>query len=230
MNAADFAPQALVDAQRFLRAQLAPYPGRANVMLRCVLTSAIVIVISNTLEVPALAVSLLVVFYVTQSNVVITRLAGVMFLVGSTLAIGLSILLLKFTFEYPLIRIVAASVLFFCSVYLMRILKIGIMFFLVALVVIYVQTFVDLTDQAEVLTRAALWVWVAVNYTIALTLLVNTLLLPAEPQRQLATARLPSRSRRWRSSKARWRCKSCSSSPRCATLSIERTKRIIWRA
>lgn len=67
----------------------------------------------------------------------------------------------------------------------MRILKIGIMFFLVALVVIYAQTFVDLTDQPEVLTRAVLWVWVAVNYPIALTLLVNTVLLPAEPQRQL---------------------------------------------
>jgi multidrug resistance protein MdtO len=185
MNVTGFVPQALVDAQRFLRTELAPYPGRANVMLRCVLTSAIVIITSMTLQVPALAVSLLVVFYVTQSNVVITRLAGIMFVAGSSVAIGLSILLLKFTFEYPLIRIVTASLLFFCSVYLMRILKIGIMFFLVALVIIYVQSFVDLTDQPELLTRASLSAWVAVNYTIMVTLLVNTLLLPAEPQRQL---------------------------------------------
>ncbi|MFM0505289.1 FUSC family protein [Paraburkholderia caffeinilytica] len=181
--------EALFDMPRdvgdFLRAEFAPFPGRVNVMLRALLTSAIVIVTSLTLEVPELPLSLLVVFYVTQSNVVITRLVGLMFIVGSTLAIGSSILLLKFTFDYPLVRIVVASVLFFGSVYLMRVLKIGVVFFIVAIVIIYVQTFVDQTDQAELLIRAVLWVWVAVNYPIALTLVINSLLLPAEPARQL---------------------------------------------
>jgi len=185
MTIADYLPVTLLDAGAFLKRELAPFPGRLNVMLRCMLTSAIVIVISMTLEVPELALSLLVVFYVTQSNVVVTRLVGVMFMVGSTLAIGLSILLLKFTFDYPLLRIVIASLMFFCSVYLLRVLKIGIVFFIVAIVVIYVQSFVDQTDQAELLIRAVLWVWVAVNYPIALTLVVNMLLLPAEPQLQL---------------------------------------------
>jgi multidrug resistance protein MdtO len=185
MAAADYLPATLNDAGDFLKRELAPFPGRLNVMLRCMLTSAIVIVASMTLEVPEIALSLLVVFYVTQSNVVITRLVGVMFIVGSTLAIGLSILLLKFTFDYPLLRIVIASLLFFGSVYLMRVLRIGIVFFIVAIVVIYVQSFVDRTDQADLLIRAVLWVWVAVNYPIAVTLVVNTLLLPAEPQLQL---------------------------------------------
>lgn len=181
----NYLPDSVLRAGAYLRSQLAPYPGRVNIMLRCMLTSAIVIVVSMALQVPSLALSLLVVFYVTQSNVVVTRLVGVMFIAGSTLAIGLSILLLKLTFDYPLLRIVAASLLFFGSVYLMRILKIGSIFFLVAIVVIYVQTFVDRTGEAELLIRAVLWVWVAINYPIALTLLINTLLLPAEPQRQL---------------------------------------------
>jgi multidrug resistance protein MdtO len=154
-------------------------------MLRCTLTSAIVIVASMALEVPELALSLLMVFYVTQSNVVVTRLVGIMFIVGSTVGIGLSILLMKFTFDYPLPRIVIASLLFFGSVYLMRVLKIGVVFFIVAIVVIYVQSFVDQTDRADLLIRAVLWVWVAVNYPIALTLVFNTLLLPAEPKVQL---------------------------------------------
>jgi multidrug resistance protein MdtO len=185
MTAADYVPVALRDAGAFLARELAPFPGRANVMLRCTLTSAIVIVASMALEVPSLALSLLVVFYVTQSNVVVTRLVGVMFILGSTFAIGLSILLLKFTFDYALPRIVIASLLFFGSVYLMRVLKIGVVFFIVAIVVIYVQSFVDQTDRADLLIRAVLWVWVAVNYPIALTLVVNTLLLPAEPKVQL---------------------------------------------
>ncbi|CAL8479533.1 FUSC family protein [Caballeronia sp. S22] len=185
MTAAEYVPDTVRGAGAFLERELAPFPGRVNVMLRCLLTSAIAIVASMALQVPELPLSLLVVFYVTQSNVVLTRLVGIMFIVGSTLAIGLSILLLKFTFDYPLLRIVIASAVFFGSVYLLRVLKIGVVFFVVAIVVIYVQSFVDRTDQADLLIRAVLWVWVAVNYPIALTLVVNTLLLPAEPQLQL---------------------------------------------
>ncbi|KWE50844.1 multidrug transporter [Burkholderia ubonensis] len=181
----DDLPAMLRDFAAFLARELAPFPGRLNVMLRCVLTSAMVIVASMALEVPELALSLLVVFYVTQSNVVITRLVGVMFIAGSTLAVGQSILLLKFTFDYPLLRVVVASLLFFGSVYLIRVLRIGVVFFIVAIVIIYVQSFVDRTDQADLLIRAVLWVWIAINYPIALTLVVNTLLLPGEPQAQL---------------------------------------------
>ena len=185
MNTADAVPPRGLGFFGFLRAELAPFPGRSNVLTRCVLASALVILTSMTLEVPELALSILVVFYVTQSNVVVTRLVGAMFVVGSTLAIGTSIVLLKYTFDSPLERIVVASALFFASVYLMRILKVGIVFFIVAIVVIYVQSFVDRTDQAEVLVRAVLWVWVAVNYPIVVALLINAWLLPAEPGAQL---------------------------------------------
>ncbi|MGF6483894.1 FUSC family protein [Paraburkholderia sp. JPY419] len=175
---------------RFLVDENRAQPGRANVMLRCVFACAIVITISMTLQVPFLALSLLVVFYVTQSNVVMTRLVGVVFVVGVTLAIGSAILVLKLTFDYPLLRILLSAALFFVSAYLMRVAKIGAAFFVVGIVVIYVQSFVDLTDHAEALVRIVLWVWVAVNYAIAITLLINTLCLPAEPVEQLEDAML----------------------------------------
>ncbi|HUL65752.1 MAG TPA: FUSC family protein, partial [Burkholderiaceae bacterium] len=49
---------------------------------------------------------------------------------------------------------------------------------------------VDMTDQAEALVRISLWVWVAESYAIAVTLLINTLCLPAEPAQQLEQAML----------------------------------------
>ncbi|MGN7741543.1 FUSC family protein [Pseudomonas sp. 22526] len=169
----------------FLAGELRAYPGRLNLMLRSLLGCTLVIVVSMTLQVPFLALSLTVVFYVTQTNVVVTRLVGSLFVVGSTLAVGLSILLLKFTYDQPLLRILGASLLLFCSTFLMRTTRIGTVFFIVGIVVIYSQTFADLTDQGEVILRQLLWVWVAVNYAIVLTLLVNTLFLPVEPQKQL---------------------------------------------
>jgi multidrug resistance protein MdtO len=188
MSAVSHLPQRLIDSADFIREELLPFPGRMNVMLRCLLASAIAIVISMSLQVPFLALSLIIVFYVTQMNVVVTRLIGMMFIVGSTLAVAGALLLLKLTFDYPLLRILGASALFFGSVYLMRILKIGVVFFIVAIVIIYVQSFVDLTDQSELLVRLVLWVWVAVNYAVLLTLLINTFFLPIEPERQLKTA------------------------------------------
>lgn len=106
-------------------------------MLRSLLGCALVILVSMALQIPFLALSLIVVFYVTQTNVVVTRLIGSLFVVGSTLAIGLSILLLKFTYDHPMLRILGASLLFFCSTFLMRTTRIGTVFFVIGIVVIY---------------------------------------------------------------------------------------------
>jgi multidrug resistance protein MdtO len=175
---------------RFLVDENRAQPGRVNVMLRCVFACAIVITVSMALQVPFLALSLLAVLYVTQSNVVMTRAVGVLFMIGVTLAVGAAILVLKLTYDYPLLRILLAAALFFVSVFMMRVARIGAAFFLVGIVVIYVQSFVDLTDHAEALVRIVLWVWVAVNYAIVITLLINTLCLPAEPVQQLEEAML----------------------------------------
>lgn len=185
MSSAGSLPIGLLHPVQFLKEELAPYPGRLNLVLRVLLSSAVVIVTSLTLEVPILMLSLIVVLAVTQANVLISRLVGIVAILGTTLAIAITILLLKFTYDYPLLRIITASALFFGSVYMMRISKVGVVFFFVAIIVFFVQTFVDQTDNAELLVRAVLWLWVAIAYPTAVTLLINTLLLPVEPQCQL---------------------------------------------
>jgi multidrug resistance protein MdtO len=150
-----------------------------------VLAGALVIVASMTLQVPLLALSLVVVFYVTQSNVVLSRLIGILFMLGTTIATLVVVLLFKFSYDYPLPRIIVAFILLFSCMYLMRTTKIGVMFYVIALIVTYAQTFADLTAPSETVVRMVLWSWVAANYAIALGLLVNTLFLPAEPVSQL---------------------------------------------
>src|SRR6202000_79744 len=74
MEATDYLLRGLLRFARFLGDEVRSYPGRANIMLRCVLASAIVITAAMTLQVPFLALSLVVVFFVTQSNVARPRL------------------------------------------------------------------------------------------------------------------------------------------------------------
>ncbi|WP_297356645.1 FUSC family protein, partial [Paraburkholderia sp.] len=182
-------PRPLARFAAFLQRELAAFPGRGNVTMRCVLGSAIVIVTSMTLQVPELALSILVVFFVTQSNVVLSRVIALNLVIGSTCAIASAIVLFMLTFDYPLLRIAVASAVFFCCTYLLRaVTKFGLVFFITALIVIYAQSFADRTDNAEALVRACLWVWSAVNYPVAVALILNTILLPAEPERQLRAA------------------------------------------
>lgn len=168
-----------------LAAELRAYPGRWNVALRCLLSCAIVIVVSQALQVPLLAVSLFIVFFATQANIVLTRLVGLLMFLGITLAIAAALLLAKFTFGYPAWRLVAVAALLFGCLFLMRASKLGPVFYIVALVITAVQGYFDLIPSAELVVRAMLWAWIAAIYPLMVCVLINSLLLPAEPLRQL---------------------------------------------
>ncbi|SBN30176.1 Multidrug resistance protein MdtO [Klebsiella variicola] len=169
----------------FLRQELRDAPGRASYTLRLTLSCAVLITLFMTLQIPFLAVALIVVFYVSQPNVLMIKLVSVVFVVTVTVALGGVLLIIKWTYDYPLIRLAASVALFFCAIYLMRVLgKLGLAFFVVALAVIYAQTFPSMTSQSEILVRLLLWLWVAINTAILVTLLVNACFQQAFPGNQ----------------------------------------------
>ena len=169
----------------WIQKEMAPFPGRSEAVARFLLCSALVVITSMTLQVPFLALSLIMVFFTAQENTVLTRLSGIVLIIGSTLALALSALLLKISINEPMVRLIGASLIAFCGMYFMRISKLGVIGFLVALTVFYSQSFADLYDNPEVIIRALLWVWVAVTYPIVVTIAVNLLLFPPHPLRLL---------------------------------------------
>lgn len=173
------------DMLSWLRRELAPFTGRADATLRLVIASAIIITVSMTLQVPLIAISLIVAFMVTQQNVVLSKLSAIIVLIGSLLAIGITILLLKFTMEYPLLRLLSTGVILVVSFYGMRVFKLGALFFQIALVVVYGQSLADQILEPEQLVRVCLWAWVAINYATVVALMINFLVRPADPVRQL---------------------------------------------
>ncbi|MGK0601806.1 FUSC family protein [Yokenella regensburgei] len=169
----------------FLRDELRNMPGRGNYTLRLTLSCAVLITLFMTLQIPFLAVALIVVFYVSQPNVMMIKLVSIVFFVTVSVALGGVLLIIKWTYDFPLIRLVASVLLFFGAIYLMRVLgKLGLAFFVVALAVIYAQTFPSMTSQSEILVRLLLWLWVAINCAIVVTLLVNACFQQAFPGNQ----------------------------------------------
>lgn len=161
------------------------YPGRANQILRTTVACIIVVILSQTLQIPDLALSLIVVFFVTQTNIVVTKLTGLFFIISIALAVATSLLILKITWDVPFLRILLASLVAFISLFMMRASKYGVIFYLVALIVIFSQSFVDVSSDSEEIIRNILWVWGAMSYAIAVTLIINALFLPSEPEKLL---------------------------------------------
>ncbi|WP_241164394.1 hypothetical protein [Serratia marcescens] len=170
----------------FLKQELSIFPGRYNAMLRYMLSSTIVIVISMALSVPQLAYSLLMVFFATQQNIVLTRMVFPMLMLVNAMSVLCGIVLLKFTIDYPMLRLILAAVMLIVLLYLMRSSqKWGILFFVVAVMIVYTQSFVDVTSNGEMLLRNLMWTLVAGGYAIVVAFIVNTIVLPVEPARQL---------------------------------------------
>ena len=170
---------------KFLQRELKPTTGRGNYALRLTLTCGVLILLFMTLHIPLLAVAIIVAFYLSQSNVVTISMLSIAFFLLLSVVIGIIVLMLKFTYEYPLVRLVCSSLLFFAAMFCMRIFgKAGLAFFIIALSVIFAQTFPSMTGNGELLIRMVLWLWVAANTAVLVTLLVNACFRQSYPDYQ----------------------------------------------
>lgn len=167
---------------------LLPYPGRGNQVLRTIVSCILVILISLGLQIPWLAISLVVVFFVTQTNIILTKVTSFLFLAAVTASIGSAIIVLIATWNVPFLRLLISMLILLSSIFLMRTSKAGVIFFLVAVFVSYGQTLADTSPDSDLVIRKLLWLWMAMVYSISVTLIVNTLLLPVEPRKQLQDA------------------------------------------
>jgi len=172
-----------------VRAELAPTPGRFNAMVRLVIGTAIVLVTSMALEVPSIALALFVVIYLTMltpgaasQNSVAVALASVVSIVVLTLALGLTLLVFKLTVDREPLRFAAMALGLFVGFFAFRVLAVPGVGFIVAIVLIFTQSSVDLIPGPEDFVRSVLWVWVAIVYPAAVAVGVNLLLLPADPE------------------------------------------------
>ncbi|WP_322044991.1 FUSC family protein [Paraburkholderia sp. J67] len=170
---------------RALAAELAPFPGRGQFALRLTLASAIAIIIGETLQIPYTVMALVAIFFTVQANVAMTRVIFAALTIADTIAVVLLVILLNFTYDYPLLRIVTSAVLFFSFMFCVRVSKAGAILLGPALVILYAQSFADLTGQAEYLVKQVLWSIAAITYGSVIALLVNTLFPSANPLRQL---------------------------------------------
>src|SRR5437870_3444886 len=105
---------------RLLRDELTLTPDRWARMLRMTALVTVVVIVSNALRVPNLALSAYMIFFFSKSDVVATVRTGIAGVVGLTLVLTLAFVVYSMTFGEPALRLLAMSCAIFAGFYLVR--------------------------------------------------------------------------------------------------------------
>lgn len=186
MNALNYLPLPLVRLLAFFHDELSEKrPGRQSQILQLWVCCLLVTIISMTFEIPFMAISLTVLFYGVQSNAFYTKFVAILFVAATIMEIGCLFLIYKWSYSYPLIRMIVACLILLGSMFMMRTHKLGLVFFALAIVAIYGQTFPGIVDYPEVVVRLTLWCIVVGLYPTLLMVLLGVLWFPSRAGQQM---------------------------------------------
>jgi uncharacterized membrane protein YccC len=165
----------------WFKRELAPTPARARRTAIMVAAAVLCVIISMTLQVPELSVTAYMPFFMSKESKFLTTLTGVIGLIGLTIGIGASLLLYKFTYGHPELRVPGMAIALFLGMYVSRIFVLGPLGFLIGFVIAVSQSVGEAVPSPELLVRGLLWLWVAIAYSVGLTVVLNLLFLPDAP-------------------------------------------------
>jgi len=134
-----------------------------------------------TLQVPELSVTAYMPFFISQETKFKTTIVGVIGFIGLTIGIGASLLLYKFTYGRPELRIPGMAITLFLGMYVSRIFVLGPLGFLIGFIVAVTQSVGESVSSPELLVRDVLWLWAAIAYGVGVTVVLNLLFLPDAP-------------------------------------------------
>ena len=177
----------------FLRAELAPFPGRQDAVIHFGICLTLVMLIAFFLQVPLLELAVIVVFFSVMENTLLTYVASGLVITGSLTVVVINNLFLGLTIDYPFLRIFISSAVVFFGMYLFRIWPLfGNLGYMWALCIIFLQSNMPLLPSGELMLRLNLWASVVTLYPAVLACVVCTLVRPSFPSRMLPeeTARL----------------------------------------
>ena len=189
MNIFHYLPLPLIRLLAFFHEELRERrPGRLPQTLQLWTGCLLVVLISMTFEIPFLAISLAVLFYGVQSNAFYTKFVAILFVAATVMEIASLFLIYKWAYSYPLIRMVVASLVVLGCMFMMRTYKLGLLFFAVAIIAVYGQTFPGMLDYPEIVVRLTLWCIVVGLYPTLLMVLLGVLWFPDRAGTQMQEA------------------------------------------
>jgi uncharacterized membrane protein YccC len=160
----------------FLSEELKPFPGRALSAARIVAAVTITMILSETLRVPFPDFSAYLVFFVANDDSARSLKLGFAAMVAVTLALATAIAIDICFMDAPWFRVPATLFLVGGAVWLSRVLAVGAIGRLLAVILALNLSLADTIFEPEMLTRTTLWLWSVSGLAIGVTVLVNLLI------------------------------------------------------
>src|SRR6185437_2639458 len=137
----------------WFKRESAPTPARARRTSIMLAVAVLCVIISMTLQVPELSVTAYMPFFMSKESKFLTTLTGVIGLIGLTIGIGITLLLYKFTYGYPELRIPGMAIALFLGMWLSRVFVIGPLGFIIGFIVAVSQSVGEAVPSPELLVR-----------------------------------------------------------------------------
>ena len=157
---------------RWLRRELAAYPGRDAFALRVALACMLTVAAAMTLGVPETAVSCYLVLYATREDAAATIVNGLRLIAGAAAGVLVGALVMRFSAEYPLARTSLMILFTVGGMFLASATTLGSMASTAGFVLALAVTLFDIVPLPELMVRGALYMWEAVAVPMTAVIVV----------------------------------------------------------
>jgi multidrug resistance protein MdtO len=167
---------------RFLRTELAPFPGRTIATVRVVVACVVVLVLCMALRIPEPHLAVWMVTRVAMEDSSESLLAGLLFLIAIPIAVALPLVMMTFAMDQAWLRFCLIGAMAGLGLFLRQTFVIGAVGFVVGLVGTLLMTLPDFVPTPELVVRGSLWLVPVFSLGISAAVAANLLIAPSDPE------------------------------------------------
>lgn len=159
-----------------LRADLAPFPGRAALTWRIALLCSIVAAAGMLFAIPEVAISCYLVIFLMKPDAVANIGTALGLIVLVTLIVALVVFIIQFTIELPILRMATVAFASFLFLYIGAASQLGEIGGIVALIIAFVLTLIDMAPVGAAVDFGLRYAWYLAAMPMALMAVFNLFL------------------------------------------------------
>ncbi|MBL8579880.1 MAG: FUSC family protein [Mesorhizobium sp.] len=159
-----------------IRADLAPFPGRAALTWRIALLCSLVSATAMLFETPEAAISCYLIIFLMKSDAVINVGTALGLIVLATVIVAVMVVIIQYTVDSPLLRMATIAFASFLFLYIGAASQLGEIGGIIALIIAFVLTLINLVPVGDAVSFGLRYAWYMAAMPMAWMVVFNFVL------------------------------------------------------